>query len=274
MDMFTQIDLMGRGGSIALLLLWSWILIRDHRAELSARLGVLMNVAIICYLVLTASAPTERSVFGLILALGAGATPGLFWLFARAWFNDEKTVSRRGVALVGLSMLNTLVMQLSFPSHGLTNDIAGAMFRISMLCFAGAAFWEVWRSRDGDLIEERRKIRPRLVAAVASCVVLIACAEVAAHNGFGANSSLVGHSLVRIIGSPIVIIVFVFCAAMLGMRHSNLFGAAHGKLKAPPAFAQDDPLVQKLRNHMTSELPHRDETMSIAKLATQLGEQE
>lgn len=274
MDSFTQFDLMGRGGSIALLLLWSWILIRDHKPELSARLAVLMNFAIVCYLLATAGPPRSPSFFGLILALGAGATPGLFWLFTRAWFNDEKTLSRRGVALVVLSLLNTLVMQLSFPSHGIVNDVSGALFRIAMLCFAGAAFWEVWRSREGDLIEERRKIRPRLVAAVASCVVLIACVEALAHNDFASDTGLVGLSLVRVIGSPIIVIVFAFCAAMLGMRQANLFGTAQGKFKVPPAIAQDDPLVQKLNDHMVSQLPHRDETMSIAKLASQLGEQE
>jgi AraC-like DNA-binding protein len=274
MEMFNQFDLMGRGGSIALLLLWSWILIRDHKPELSARLAVLMNFAIICYLLVTASTPRPPSFFGLMLALGAGATPGLFWLFARAWFNDEKTVSKRAIILVILSVLNTLVMQLSFPSHGLVNDVSGVLFRIAMLCFAGAAFWEVWRSREGDLIEERRKIRPRLVAAVASCVVLIAFAEVAAHNGIAERFGLFGHALVRVIGSPIVIIVFAFCAAMLGMRQSNLFGAANGKLKAATPIANDDPLVQKLRDHMETQMPHRDETLSIAKLATQLGEQE
>jgi hypothetical protein len=38
-----QIDLLARGGSIALLSLWSWILFRDHRAALSARSALAMN---------------------------------------------------------------------------------------------------------------------------------------------------------------------------------------------------------------------------------------
>ena len=130
MDMFNQFDLMGRGGSIALLLLWSWILIRDHWAELSARLAVLMNFAIVCYLLVTAGAPRPPSFVGLILALGAGATPGLFWLFARAWFNDEKTISRRGVALVILSVLNTLAFviigSLAIHIGGLVADSRSA----------------------------------------------------------------------------------------------------------------------------------------------------
>jgi AraC-like DNA-binding protein len=37
---------------------------------------------------------------------------------------------------------------------------------------------------------------------------------------------------------------------------------------------EEDPLATKLLSHMLTELPHRDETMSIARLAAQLGEQE
>ncbi len=274
MATFDQIDLMGRGGSVALLFLWSWILVRDHSKELHARLAVLMNGAIACYLFVTAGAARPASIFGLLLALGAGATPGLFWLFAKAWFNDEKEVSQTSIVLVLLSVLNTLIMQLSFSANGLVNTISGTVFRIAMLAFAGAAFWEVWRSREGDLVEERRKIRPRLVAAVATCVVLIAFAEVAAHNGFAARYGLQEHALVRIVGSPIVFVTFAFCAAMLGMRQSDLFATPSDNVKPFTTATGDDQLASLLLHFMKTNLPHRDESLSIAKLAAQLGEQE
>ena len=37
MPLFLQIDQMARGGSIALFLLWSWILLRDHRGLAEAQ---------------------------------------------------------------------------------------------------------------------------------------------------------------------------------------------------------------------------------------------
>jgi AraC-like DNA-binding protein len=43
------------------------------------------------------------------------------------------------------------------------------------------------------------------------------------------------------------------------------------KARTEPA---DDPLAEKLLAFMKSEMAHRDETLSIAKLASQLGEQE
>lgn len=42
MTLFTMLDLMIRGGSLALLAVWSWILIRDHRAQPAARVAVAM----------------------------------------------------------------------------------------------------------------------------------------------------------------------------------------------------------------------------------------
>lgn len=54
MTVVEQLDQMARGGAIALLMLWSWILIRDHWRDLPARLAVAMNAAIGCYLIRTA----------------------------------------------------------------------------------------------------------------------------------------------------------------------------------------------------------------------------
>lgn len=268
MMLFEQIDLMARGGSLALLALWSWLLVRDHRNVLAARIGVLMNVAIACYLVVTAGWGYRLSPAGLVFAMGAGATPGLFWLFAKAWFNDEKRIGWGSISLVLLSVLNMLVMQLSFINGGIINDATGVIFRAGMLAFAGAGLWEAWRGRGGDLVEGRRRLRPRIVAAVGGYVIIIAFTEIAVFNA-AAPRWIIG-----IVGSSIVFITFLFCAAMFGMRQADLFGPANdGKpLGVKPVL--DAPLAEKLRTHMERELAWRDEGLSIAALAAQLGEQE
>ncbi|GAB4480135.1 MAG: hypothetical protein OHK0018_11560 [Erythrobacter tepidarius] len=183
MTIYEQLDQMARGGSIALLMLWSWILIRDHWRDTPARLAVAMNAAIGCYLIVTSGWYDAPNLAGLVFALGAGATPGLFWLFARAWFNDEKRVTSLSALLVAVSVLNTLVVQLTFPTGGIANLISSTLFRVFMLAFAAAALWEVWRSREGDLVERRRRIRPVLVCVVALYVIVIAFVEVAGPPG-------------------------------------------------------------------------------------------
>ncbi|WP_446654412.1 helix-turn-helix domain-containing protein [Blastomonas sp.] len=272
MTAFEHIDQMTRGGSIALLVLWSWILIRDHWQDVPARLAVAMNAAICSYLLVTSSLADQRSIINLLFALGAGATPGLFWLFAKAWFNDEKRVTAVSAMLVGLSVANTLVVQLSYAGGGIVNLVSAVLFRVFMLAFAAAALWEVWRSREGDLVERRRRIRPLLVGVVAVHVILIAVLEVAEPAIFPGGSL----EPKRVIASGALLAVFGFCAAMLRMRQADLFGAAPPPMTPvkPAAEPMADPLSERLLRHMAAQMPHRDETLSIAKLAAQLGEQE
>jgi AraC-like DNA-binding protein len=266
-----QLDLMARGGTIALLMLWSWLLIRDHWHDVSARLAVAMSAAICCYFVITAGWNAERNLGRLVLALGAGAAPGLFWLFARAWFNDERQITPLGALVVGLSVLNTLVVQLTFPGGGIANTISVGLFRVFMLAFAAAALWEVWRSREGDLVERRRRIRPVLVCVVAIYVIVIAFIEVTVSPGLPSGS----WKQAVAIGATLA--TFGICAALLRMREADLFGpavsqpAAAGR-PAPPA--SEDALSARLLAYMEANKPHRDEALSIAKLSAQLGEQE
>jgi AraC-like DNA-binding protein len=268
MAAFEHFDLMARGGSLALLALWSWLLLRDHRDVLAARVAVLMNFAIACYLLVTAGGGWRFSPTGLFLAMGAGATPGLFWLFAKAWFNDEKRISWGSVAIVMISVANMLLMQLSYPGGGVVNLITGIIFRVSMLAFAAAGLWEAWRGRRGDLVEGRRRLRPRIVAAVGGYVILIAFTEIAVFNAAAPRW------ISSIVGSSIVVITLLFCAAMFGMRQADLFGAAIGAKLVASKTVADDPLAEKLRSHMEREMAWRDEGLSIAALAGQLGEQE
>ena len=264
-----QIDVMARGASIALLALWSWILLRDHRQVLAARLAVAMSVAISCYLVVTMSWYSRPPLFGYFLALGAGSTPGLFWLFAKAWFNDERQLRVRDLALVAASFVNIFVVQVTFAEGGLINTVSAILFRVFMLLFAAAALFEVWRGREGDLVEGRRNIRSRLIIVVGIYVIAIALSEVAAERDW------MLHEQAHLIGSVAVFAVFAFCAAMFGMRQTELFGlsAAPPKRTTLPT-AETDMLAERLLAHMQSEMCHRDETLSIAKLAAQLGEQE
>jgi AraC-like DNA-binding protein len=272
MTLFDKIDLMARGGAIALLLLWSWLLLRDHRQILAARLAIAMTLAIICYLIVTLGWHSRPQLLGLMLAVGAGTTPGLFWLFAKAWFNDEMQLQRRDLALVALSIINITIMHCTYPPitpmQGWINLLCGILFRLGMLAFAAAALMHVWRGRDGDLVEARRTLRKRLVGAVGLYVIVIALTEVAVHNG------TLEHDTQHIVGSFAVIVIIAFCMMMFGMRQADLFGAPIAQPKRAQPETSDDGLVTKLLAHMQNELPHRDETISIAKLAAQLGEPE
>lgn len=268
MTAFEQINLMARGGSVAVLMLWGWILIRDHRDQLAARLAIAMALAMICYLVQTERIFSIRTLGGLALSTYGASTAGIFWLFAKAWFNDETHIRGRDLALAVLAALNSLVMFLTFRDGGIVNQIAGTLFRVGMLLFAAATLWEAWRGREGDLIEGRRRLRPRLVAAVAVCVVLIALAQIGVYN-LGMPGWMIG-----LVNSGIFAVSLAFGAAMFGMRQADLFGPVVAARPGAARPAVDGPLADKLRSHMDRHKAWRDEGLTIAKLAVQLGEQE
>ena len=179
---FHQIDLMARGAAIALFLLWSWILLRDHRNILSARLAVAMNAGIIGYVLATLSWNYDPSPARVACSIVAGSTPGLFWLFARTWFNDRQHLERWAVLIVALSVVNVIVMQVVFHRNEGAGIFFGTVFRVGMFAFAAAGLWEAWRGREGDLVEIRRRMRPRIAAAVGISVILIAILEIAVYS--------------------------------------------------------------------------------------------
>jgi AraC-like DNA-binding protein len=268
MTLFDQIDLMARGASIALFVLWSWLLLRDHRGMLAARIAVAMNIAIIGYVLATATSDFRPSFPGFLLSMIGGSTPGLFWLFARTWFNDKQHLERWSVLLVILSLINIFIMQLSFQSNATVSFVSGSIFRLGMVAFALAGLWEAWRGREGDLVEVRRQIRPRIVAAVGIYVILIAIAEISVYT-YGAPVWIA-----RGMGSSTAVITLLFCAAMFGMRRADLFGAPKKSVPSSQLTPTDAAFTERVVAHMQIEMPHRDEEMTIAKLASQLGEQE
>lgn len=260
-----DLGLMARGGSISLLALWSWLLWRDHRAFLAARLGIAMSAGIASYILVTSGAGAR--FFG--LALAAGATPGLFWLFARTWFNDRARLAPRDAALVALSVVNLAVLQASMGRWPAAVMICAALFRVAGLGFGLAGLWEAWRGRAGDLIEGRRRLRLALVIAVGGYVLAVTITELAVFDG-GAP-----RLLIAAVGSSIVIVVLALCASMFVTRQADLFGspvAAPAAVK--PAAEPDRQLAERLRALMEHDKPHRDEQLTIAGLAHLLGEQE
>lgn len=262
-----ELELMARGGTLALLVLWSWLLWRDDRAELAARVAIAMNLSIACYVTVTAGWGESMSLLGLVLALGAGATPGLFWLFSKTWFGDRTRIEPGDLLLVVLSVINVLVMQVSIGSGTAVPVISGILFRIALFGFAGAGLWHAWRGREGDLIEGRRRLRFGIVVTVGVYVLAIGVAEPAVFQG-GAS-----RAIISVIGSSIVFITLALCAAMFASRQRDLFGSP-SRPDPRPQPADDNPLAERLRGFMETEKPHRDEGLTIAALAARLGEQE
>ena len=275
MNALATIDLLARGGSLALLALWSWLLLRDHGTALAPRIAVAMNLCIAAHVVATISgfeAAADRNIVGIVVQLAAATVPGLFWLFVRVWFDDEARIGWPSWLAVFVSTAAVALLIANFDDRGPSFYAAAALFRVAMFAFAGLGLWIAWRGRDDDLVEARRRIRVRLAATVGAFVILVNVAEVLVYNGLAPDSL---RSLIEV---AILIVTFALCAAMFGIRQTDMFGSQRpaSEPAGPSSFNQpiDDPLVARLLGHMDVNKPHRDEGLTISALAAQLGEQE
>lgn len=265
-----ELELLARGGTLALLALWSWLLWRDSREQLAARCAMAMNAGIVCYLVVTIVWEQEAAPLGLIFSVAAGTTPSLFWLFAKTWFSDQTRLHRRDLIIVTLWIVNVVAMQLTFRAWPEAAIYPALMFRSGMFAFGLTGLWHAWRGREGDLIESRRRLRFWLIVTVGLYVLAIGIAEPLVYQG-GAP-----REILSLIAGSIVFSTLGLCGAMLVSRRSDLFGPEPGRVSGAPVsfLVADDPLAQRLLTHMQHERAYRDEGLTIAALAAQLGEQE
>lgn len=265
-----ELELLARGGTLALLALWSWLLWRDSRQQLAARCAIAMNVGIVCYLIVTIVWEDEAAPLGLIFSVIGGSTPALFWLFAKTWFSDQTQLRRRDMVLVGLWAANVLAMQLTYRAAPQLVVYPALVFRLGMVALGLAGLWHAWRGREGDLIESRRRLRFWLIVTVGLYVLAIGIAEPLVYRG-GAP-----RAILSLIAGSIVFSTLGLCGAMFVSRRSDLFGPEPGRTgdRPDPVVAGDDPLIQRLLGYMETERPHRDEGLTIAALAARIGEQE
>jgi AraC-like DNA-binding protein len=268
MTLLLLIDSLARGVILGLVALWSWLLLRDHRHVLAARLAVLMNATIGCHVLTTFPASDIPSNVDWIFELGSVCVPAAFWLFARAWFNDEQRIGWLSWASIPWSMLLVAIVLVTQRSGGEAPYGIAPLLRLSMFAFAIAGLWVAWRGREGDLVEGRRRIRLSLVVGAGAFVVLTNFVEVLVQNG------CLGDAWRSFVEIGIALLTFGFCAAMFGIRQADLLAppARMDALPMPPPI--DDALAIRLRDYLAAEKPWRDEGLTIAALAARLGEQE
>ncbi len=269
MSAFEIIDLLARGGALSLLALWSWLLVRDKWEAPAARLAVAMNAAIACHIVATISEVVDGMWYDAPLAVGAGLVAPLFWLFARAWFDDRSQISTLGWASLAIMAATTLLHQTDIIQGTALVDASLILFRILQAIFVFAGLYVAWRGREDDLVETRRRFRMSLIVAVGTLIMMTNVIEVLA---YGEQIPMLSRSFIEF---GIMIVAFVFCAAMFGIRQPDLLSAPDRPQAADRLVPQsNDPLATMIKAAMSEQRLFRDETLTIAALASSLGQQE
>ena len=265
------LDLLARGGTLALLALWSLVLLRDHRRVPAARAAVAMAVAIGTYVLsglLIAIAP--RSPSALLCDVASVMAPPLFWLFARLWFDDRAHVGARSWGLIGGFALLPLTQATLIATTGHASIVVWSLVHVGMIGFGLAGMWVAWRGRASDLVEPRRAFRLALILAIGGFVLWV--------NALEAGRAMVG--LMPVARMPTQLAIFVVTlAATLGLhatRSPELFALPRPPrpVDEPKPVPAESPLTARLRHVMGHDRAYRAEGFSLTALAQLLGEPE
>jgi AraC-like DNA-binding protein len=267
--MLPQINLALGAGTTTLLLLLAALLFRDFRAVAAGRLAIALALGSVAHALAATSgfAPPVTPWHAALIAVSTGNVV-VFWLFARALFDDAFVVRRwhaaPWAAMVALSLVNCLVL---VPAQILDPRIFAIALSLISLSFVALAVGQTIASWSTDLVEERRRLRVFVVVVTALYAGFDAVLELFLPAG---SPSVVVTANAAILAAVVIAIAY----ALMRIKGETVFAIA--ERPATVAFASNEPnvsdrnLLDALMRLMSDERIYRHEGITIGMLATKL----
>jgi AraC-like DNA-binding protein len=193
----------------------------------------------------------------------------VFWLFARALFDDGFEVRRwhaaPWAAVVVLSLVNCLVL---VPAQTLDPRIFAIAISVISLVFVALAVSQTIASWSTDLVEDRRRLRVFVVVATAIYAAVNAVLQLF----MPANGSpgLVPTANATILAAVVIAIAY----SLMRVGGETIFPVAEGQRAAAVVSneqsAADRRLLDALMRLMSDERVYRHDGITIGTLATKL----
>jgi AraC-like DNA-binding protein len=282
------VDAALRGALVATVLLLGAVLARSHRTHPAARVGVALMAGLAVQAFATFPAVEQGWPIGWQAALVAVSVGNsvLFWLFARALFDDDFAI---GPAAVGLWASVAAVgagFCLSVAAFGPGAFIsvafkivlrwAPAVFAV-LVIVAAVSQWRV------DLIERRRRLRAFIVVAGSAYALTMVALRLASRTGALSTDAA------RFDVAALLLIVFAAALAVLRVADGGLLPSrmvvlpadAAGEVALAAAAASDAPaaalpdavderLATALARLMTHDRAYRVDDLTLGVLALKL----
>ena len=272
-DLMLALDIFLRGGTCALALLLTLLLLRGAGRALAARLGALFTFGVAAFAVCSAAALAGAIPWWLLplqaLAVGNNV---VFFLFASALFDDDFRLRPwhllvwATVTVAGIGCVLASGSPLAWPATAVRS-----LLNVSALLFAALAAVRALSAWSDDLVEGRRRFRLFVVLACALYITLTAAADVL---GAGLARS-VEASLLAALG--LVIITSGAAGALLQIDPAQaLFRSSPSlALARKPSAASTDPAesmaIGAVDRAMRVERMYRRDGLTIAQLAAHVG---
>ena len=268
--------LRGAGLATALMLLLSAGVRGGWRLRIDL---LLMLVCVISYL--GCSSPALQCVStpaALPLLLGALAFPFAFWRLASVVLEDDRHVpwsAWAGAAAMMASGLLTAADYLPAPTAWRTGT-GGLVHKFLAAGFLVAAGIRAWRSREGDLVEPRRRLRYLLIGALGIYSLIVTAVEIHLQRAPApAWLDLLNIALIDLA----LLAASVFLLGVRPQAHAALFEpvAAQQSGTSEVSARPDAPadagaaLARRLTTLMEDQYLYRDAELSVRQLAAALG---
>lgn len=254
-----------RGAAAGLFALLALQFARDGSRSLTAAFGVMLTVSGIAYLVMPTLAPDPARLWWLVpIQLASLAGPGLYWLFAASWFDDDFELRRRHLAAIaGLVLLGAVVNY-----SGLFVDIRpwplGLAWRAISVVMILLGIAVSLRGRTTDLVESRRRLRIWLSLAIGVVTLWVVLAELP----LTAWPPPPGWRVLN--AASLLLLAATLAIGTMGWRDPSLL-AAPARPAAPRPEADDSHLLARLAAEMARERLYRQDGLTITAVAARLG---
>lgn len=256
-----------RGGAGALFLTLFALFVRDWRLSQTARLGTILTLGGLCYVALVALDSAEPTyLVRLPLHLMSLATPGLFWLFAQSWFDDDFEMRPWHFFVVVLLVAGGFLANYLFHLTGSPSFLLAISWRVMSIVLIGAAILTALKGRNADLVEPRRRARLALSLIIALVILWIVVSELPLRSW----PPPVGWRVVN--AASLFLLAATLALTILGWRDPALLAAPVKPVSASDrAEADDSALLVRLDSEMRSERLYRQEGLTITAVAARLG---
>jgi AraC-like DNA-binding protein len=274
------IDLGCRGAAVGLFLLIAALSVRDRPGSTVARLSTAFAIGAAAYAIRGAPGfPQQWQWWSLpILALNWGSAV-VFWLWARAAFDDDFVLRRWHVALWFLVVGMGLFAACARGVSPIVMTAIGPMLSVTSLglaLLAAAQMLATWRA---DLMEGRRRLRSVVLIGT---MIYIATETVADLSQRPAGSGPSTENIAGAVGLWVLAVVAAWnLLRVVGVQNGSGLLAAPGNVLDDAGRAAaggedrrpavESALLRRLERLMTVERAYRREGLSIGPLAVELG---
>ncbi|HVD85388.1 MAG TPA: helix-turn-helix domain-containing protein [Bradyrhizobium sp.] len=268
--MLPQIDLALAAGTATLLVLLAALLFRDFRTVAAGRLAVAFALGSAAHALTATSgfAPPVTPWHAVLIAVSTGNVV-VFWLFARALFDDGFEVRRwhaaPWAAVVILSLINCLVL---VPAQTLDPRIFAIAISVISLVFVALAVSQTIASWSTDLVEDRRRLRVFVVVATAIYAAVNAILQL--FMPASGSPNIVPTANAAILAAVVIAIAY----SLMGVGGETIFPAAErpaaSAVASNESSAADRKLLDALMRLMSDDRIYRHEGLTIGTLATKL----